>query len=1087
MLVVGFSTQSVAQLRKSKTKSTATSASTALDDLNVSALKFRAIGPANTSGRISDFAIDEDMPSTYYVAASSGGVWKTVNSGTTYTPIFDSQGSYSTGCITLDPSNKSTVWVGTGENNNQRSVAYGDGVYKSTDGGSSWMNMGLKNSEHISQIIVHPENSDIVWVAAVGPLWNSGGDRGVYMTTDGGQTWEATLTIDKHTGIADMIADPSNPDIIYAAAHQRARHVFTYIGGGPASSIYKSTDGGKTWKESATGLPDGDKGRIGLSISPANPTMIYAIVEAQDDKSGVYRSTNAGASWQKRGGHVTSGNYYQEIISDPLDAEVVFSMDTWMSKSSDGGKSFQRVGEITKHVDNHCIWINPKNTKHWLVGCDGGIYETWDAAATWDFKANLPLTQYYKVSVDNAEPFYNIYGGTQDNNSMGGPSRTSTVHGIRNSDWYITHGGDGFETQIDPDNPNIVYSQSQYGVLVRYDKKSGEEVGIQPKERKDEDGYRWNWDAPLQVSAHKSGRLYFAANKVFRSDDYGNSWEVISEDLTQQINRNELKIMDKVWGIETIAKNRSTSPYGTLVAFSESPLDDNLLVVGSDDGLIHVSTDGGGNWRKIANISGVPSNSYVNSVYCSKHDANVIFAAINHHKFGDFKPYLIKSINKGQTWSVISSNLPERGSVYSIEQDHVDEDLLFCGTEFGVFFSPNGGKGWKQLKAGVPTIAVRDVAIQARENDLVLGTFGRGFYVLDDYSTLRSIDQVKDDSKIFAIRPALQFEPSNPMGLKGKAFQGDSFYSGEDLGPVAIIDYYYAGDPKSLKDKRKEASKEKVGKDDPYPTYEDLVEERDEQMPQLIFTITDSGGDIVRKMTAPASKGVKRMQWDLRYASKSPINLNKPKFYNPYAGDDSGIMVKPGKYTIFMSEAIGGTVEPKGEPVTFEVKRLDNTIMPAQDTEAKVQFQKDITELSRKINGAGKMIGEVDSKLKHIKVAIEKIEVPNEVLYDDYYSISDDLKALRLALYGDNIKSKLDIDQPPSPASRIGWIEYEQGGSTADPTSTHQMSYKIAEEEFEPILTKLKTLVREDLEALEQKLEDADAPYTPGRAIKMID
>jgi len=698
----------------------------------------------------------------------------------------------------MDPSNKSTVWVGTGENNNQRSVAYGDGIYKSIDGGSSWKNMGLKNSEHISKIIVHPDNSDIVIVAAVGPLWKSGGERGVYVTTDGGETWKATLEIDKYTGIADMIADPSNPDIIYAAAHQRARHVFTYIGGGPASSIYKSVDGGMTWKESATGLPSGDKGRIGLSISPANPTMVYAIVEAQGGKSGVYRSTNAGASWSKRGGHVTSGNYYQEIISDPKDADVVFSMDTWLSKSSDGGQSFQRVGEITKHVDNHCV--------------------------------------------DNAEPFYNIYGGTQDNNSMGGPSRTSTAHGIRNSDWYITHGGDGFETQIDPDNPNIVYSQSQYGVLVRYDKQSGEEVGIQPKERKGENGYRWNWDAPLQVSAHKSGRLYFAANKVFKSDDYGNSWEVISEDLTQQINRNELKIMDKVWGIETIAKNRSTSPYGTLVAFSESPLDEGLLVVGSDDGLIHVSTDGGGNWNKSGTISGVPSNSYINAVYCSKHDANVIFAAVNHHKYGDFKPYLIKSTNKGQTWSLISNNLPERGSVYAIEQDHIDKDLLFCGTEFGVFFSPNGGREWKQLKAGVPTVAVRDLAIQARENDLVLGTFGRGFFVLDDYSTLRSVGSLGDDAQIFDIRPALQFEQSNPLGLSGKSFQGDSYYMGEDLGPVAIIDYYYGGEPKSLKDKRKEVSKDKVGKDDPYPTYDELVAERDERMPQLIFTITDSGG-----------------------------------------------------------------------------------------------------------------------------------------------------------------------------------------------------------------------------------------------------
>lgn len=1074
---------------KKKSKSQPISSSQPLDDLKISALKFREIGPALTSGRISDLAVDPDNPSTYYVAVSSGGVWKTVNAGTTFKPIFDSQASYSTGCVTLDHNNKNIVWVGSGENNNQRSVAYGDGVYKSMDGGNSWKNMGLKTSEHISKIIVHPDNSDIVWVAAVGPLWSNGGERGVYMTTDGGENWKAVLTIDQYTGIADMIIDPSNPDVLYAAAHQRARHVFTYIGGGPGSTIYKSTDGGLTWDKAANGLPGGDLGRIGLSVSPADPSKVYAILEAQDGKSGVYRTTDGGASWHKRGGHVTSGNYYQEIISDPVNPDVIYSMDTWMSKSTDGGKTFNRVGEITKHVDNHCVWVDPSNTQHWLVGCDGGIYETWDAAATWDYKANLPLTQFYKVAVDNDEPFYNIYGGTQDNNSMGGPSRTNTNHGIRNSDWYITHGGDGFESQVDPENPDIVYSQSQYGVLVRYDRKSGEEVGIQPKERKGEDGYRWNWDAPLQVSSHESGRLYFAANKVFRSDDYGNSWEVISDDLTQQINRNELRIMDKVWGIETIAKNRSTSPYGTIVALSESTLDKDLIVIGTDDGLIQVTTDGGANWRKVSNISGVPNNSYINAVYCSKHDENVIFAAVNHHKYGDFKPYLLKSTNQGQTWQSISSNLPDRGSVYSIEQDHVDSDLLFCGTEFGVFFSPNGGQRWRQLKSGVPTIAVRDIAIQERENDLVLGTFGRGFYVLDDYSVLRNLNggKMSDEAQLFAVRPSLQFEQANPLGLSGKSFQGDAFYTGEDLGPVALIDYYYPTKEESLKDRRTTASKDKTGRDDAYPTYDELVAESDESKPMLRFTFTDSDGDVVRKMTAPAKQGVNRLKWDMRYAPKGPISISKPKFYNPYAGKDEGIMVKPGEYTVTMEKIVGSEITQIADPVTFEVRRIDDYILPVTDSEAKLAFQQEVTELSRKIQGSGRMLGEIENKMKYIKVAIDRVETPNADLYKQYETIQSDIKDVRRALYGDNIKTRLDIDQIPTPSSRIGWINYEQGNSTADPTATHQMSLAIAEEEFGPILDALKKIVKEDLESLEQQLEDADAPYTPGRAIKMIE
>jgi photosystem II stability/assembly factor-like uncharacterized protein len=713
---------------------------TPLEELKLKNLKFRSVGPALTSGRISDIAVNPSDPFEYYVATSSGGVWKTKNAGTSFTPIFDGEGSYSIGCVTMDPNNSNVIWIGTGENNNQRSVAYGDGIYKSNDGGASWKHMGLKYSEHIGKIIVDPANSDIVFVAAIGPLWSKGGDRGVYKTIDGGNTWDKVLNIDEHTGVTDLIMDPRNSDVLYAAAFQRSRHVFTYLGGGPGSGMHKSTDGGKTWEKINKGLPKVDLGRIGLAISPADPEIIYAIVEAAQGKSGFYRSTNRGASWHKRGDYVTSGNYYQEIIADPIDKNTVYAMDTWMNVSHDGGKTFKNVGEDYKHVDNHSMWIDVDNNKHWIVGCDGGIYETFDAAKNWSFKDNLPVTQFYKVAVDNDFPFYNIYGGTQDNFSLGGPSRTITDHGIINSDWFITHGGDGFESQVDPQNPDIVYAQSQYGVLVRYDRKSGEEVGIQPKERKGENQYRWNWDAPLAVSKHQEGRIYFAANKLFRSDDRGNSWNVLGDDLTRQLNRNELKIMDRTWSVDAVAKNRSTSPYGTIVAFSESPVNANLLIVGTDDGLIQISEDGGSTWRKVENIQGVPQRSYVNSVYASRHDENLIYAAFNHHKYGDFKPYIFKSTNKGRSWENISSTLPERGSVYSIEEDHIEKDLIFCGTEFGVFFSPDMGGNWKQLKSGVPTIAVRDIAIQERENDLVLGTFGRGFYVLDDYSGLRSME-----------------------------------------------------------------------------------------------------------------------------------------------------------------------------------------------------------------------------------------------------------------------------------------------------------------------------------------------------------
>ena len=550
-----------------------------LDKLSISALKWRSIGPALTSGRISDLAINPNKPFEYYVAVASGGVWKTTNWGVDYKPIFDRQGSYSIGCVSIDPKNPNVVWVGTGENNNQRSVAYGDGVYKSVDGGASWKNMGLKSSEHIGNILIHPENSDIVYVSAYGPLWNKGGDRGIYKTIDGGKSWNKILFIDEHTGFNEIHMDPRNPDVLYATSHQRRRHVYTYVGGGPGSGIHKSVDGGNTWRKINKGLPGVEIGRIGMDISDANPEVIYAIVEASERKGGFYKSTNRGESWQKQSSKVTSGNYYQEIFADPVDVDVVYVMDTYMGVTNDGGKTFKYVDEKYKHVDNHAMWINPKNNSHWIVGCDGGIYETFDKGVKWDYKKNLPVTQFYKVSVDNSSPFYNVYGGTQDNYTLGGPSRVNNSHGISNQDWFVTHGGDGFETQVDPINPNIVYSQSQYGFLVRYDKLSGEEVGIKPIARKGELSYKWNWDAPLSVSNHVPGRLYFAANKVFKSDDYGNSWEVISEDLTRQINRNELKVYDRVLSIDAVEKNGSTSPYGTIVALSESPLDANLIAI----------------------------------------------------------------------------------------------------------------------------------------------------------------------------------------------------------------------------------------------------------------------------------------------------------------------------------------------------------------------------------------------------------------------------------------------------------------------------------------------------------------------------
>jgi photosystem II stability/assembly factor-like uncharacterized protein len=1071
-LLIGF-----VSLGQKKKKDQSTEPKTPLEQLAINGLKFRSVGPAITSGRISDFAINPDNPKEYYVATSSGGAWKTINGGTTYKPIFDGQGSYSIGVVTMDPNNPNVIWVGTGENNNQRSVAYGDGIYKSEDAGASWKHMGLKNSEHIGSIIVDPEDSDRIYVAAQGPLWRAGGDRGLYVSEDGGETWKATLTVDEHTGVNEVVMHPSNPKILYASTHQRRRHVFTYISGGPGSSVYRSTDKGQTWTEIKKGLPGVEMGRVGLAIAPSDPETVYAVVEAAQGKGGFYRTTNRGASWEKRSGYSSSGNYYQEIVVDPIDPNTVYAMNTWLQISKDAGKTFKVLGEDYKHVDNHCMWIDPTDTEHFLVGCDGGIYESYDGAATWHFKPNLPVTQFYKVALDNDEPFYNIYGGTQDNFSMGGPSRSISNNGIPNSDWYMTNGGDGFESQVDPSNPDIVYAQSQYGFLIRYDRKNGEGVGIKPQPGKDEKAYRWNWDAPLHISAHKPERIYFSANKVFRSDNRGNSWEVISDDLTQQINRNELEVMGKVWGIDAVMKNGSTSPYGTIVAFHESPLNENLLIAGTDDGLIQITTDGGQNWRKVSSFPGVPNRTYVNFVLASQHDEKVIYAAFNNHKNGDFKPYIYKSSDQGNTWQQLNNNLPERGSTYSIAEDHQSPDLLFVGTEYGVFFSPNQGMEWKQLKNGLPTIAIRDIAIQTREDDLVLASFGRGFYVLDDFSSLRSISsEMKKDAALFSVRDPWLYVESLPLGLPGKAFLGDSYYQGENLGPVAMFTYYIDDAPKSYKDLRQEM--EKKSDHNAYPSYQELKDERMEIAPYLIFTMTNSDGEIVRKITTKPSKGLNRITWDLRYGHDDPISLRAPSFYNPFAGKSEGPLVAPGNYTVSMSIYEKGNFTSLGEEVSFEVKALNMAVLAASDRDAKLDFQRKVTLLSGEVSAVQRRISELDNQLRHVEKAILLTETEQKTLFGEYEQILTDLINLKYELNYDPVAATLDIDQSPTIGNRMGLLAYEQLNTTSEPTQTHQAVYQIIKEEFEPYKKTFSEMLKR-FDALQDRLVEAGAPYTP--------
>ena len=1051
---------------------------------SIGGLKFRSIGPALTSGRIADLAVNPNHPQEYYLAVASGGVWKTTNSGTTYRPIFDGQGSYSIGCVTIDPSNEHIIWVGTGENNNQRSVAYGDGVYKSEDGGKSWKNMGLKESEHIGNIVVHPNNSQIVYVAAYGPLWKEGGERGLYKTTDGGKNWELSLEVDLHTGVNEIHMDPENSNILYATAHQRRRHVFTYVGGGPGSKIYKSIDGGSSWNEMKNGLPSSIMGRIGMCVSPADPDYIYALVEAEKDQKGLYKSINKGASWTKVNKYATSGNYYQEVVCDPLDKDKVFFMDTWLHHTEDGGNTVKATGEKSKHVDNHCMWIDPANTDHWIVGCDGGIYETWDHAANWQYKPNLPVTQFYKVAIDNEYPFYNVYGGTQDNNTLGGPSRTINNHGIMNSDWYITKGGDGFEAAVDPKDPNIVYSQSQYGWLARFDRISGEKVGIKPMNMPGEKALRWNWDAPLIISPHNNKRIYFAANKVFRSDDRGDNWKCISPDLSRQIDRNQLKVMGRVQSADAVMKNKSTTMYGNIVALDESPMQENLIYAGTDDGLIHVTENSGESWKKIDGVDGVPSNTYVNSLVTSSHIVNRVYAVFNNHKRGDFKPYVYVSNDNGNTWESISNNLPERGSVYDIAEDHIDPNLLFVGTEFGVFFTVDGGAEWKQIKAGLPTIAVRDLEIHQRENDLVLASFGRGFYILDDYSPLRNIKNTfTKKAAIFPIKDGLMFVDARPLGLRGKGSQGESHYTAKNPPLGAVITYYLNDTLKTRKELRqqKEAKLIKEDKDVPYPSIDELKKEDRESKPYILFTIYDNAGNEIRKMIEQPKLGVNRIVWDFRHTAKNSIKLNNSK-PGRYGEATAGPLALPGDYYVSMHKVVDGIASLLVDKTPFKCNWLEDHSTPVDNKEELIAFQIKVEKLRRAVDGAGMSYRELNKRIDFIEAAIKAY--PNMDLNKlvDLKKLNEDLDHVSIALYGDPSLSNRDIEQNEAIAGRVGIIIWNMWRSRSNITGTNRMLYETAGNEFTIVIEKM-NIIKGKIVELEKYLETNKVPYTPGRDI----
>ena len=868
----------------------------------------RELAPRNipgtfSSGRIADVAVDPGNRDIWYVATASGGLWKTTNHGTTFQPVFDDGESYSLGCVTVDPRNSDVVWLGTGENQAQRAIGWGDGVYKSTDAGKTWKNVGLRSSEHIAKILIDPRDSNVVFVAAQGPLFSPGGDRGLYETTDGGQSWKPILQISGDTGITDIDIDPRNPDVIYAAAYQRRRNTSVVVAGGPEAGIFKSTDGGNHWKQLHEGLPAVDLGRIALAVSPQKPDVVYALVmTARANKmSGYYRSDDAGEHWT-RGAfkEVQDPEYYGEIYADPFQFDRVYAMDVNVFVTEDGGKTIRSAfggggsREWGLHSDNHALVFDPTNQNHLLEGNDGGLYESYDHGRTWRHFNNIPVTQFYRVSVDNGLPFYNVYGGTQDNGSQGVPSRTNVAAGIRTSDWMNTGGGDGYQSRADQDDASIVYTCSQQINCVRLDLKTGLSNSINPRPGRgargttngqppagkiDDAKLRSRWDVPFIISPHRHTRLYIMGNRLLESDDSGASWREVSEDLTRDIDRDTIPVMGKVWGSDAVWKNAFTDEYGTGTALAESPLKEGLLFAGTDDGLVQISEDGSKTWRRVDQWQGVPDMTYVTDVHPSPIDVNTVFVTLNDFQRGNFKPYVMKSTDLGRTWSSIAGDLAGNDPVWTIVQDYIDPNLLFVGTEFGLSFTIDGGRHWVKFRDGMPPVPIRDLAIQKRESDLAAASFGRGFFVLDDYSPLRQLTP-----QVLASEGAL-FAP----GRKARLFEEIGYYraQGDNIGspnpPFGVLLSYYL---------------------------------RDEEAGRVVLQVADSRGRVVRQLDVSSKSGLHRTAWDLR---ESP-----PENQSARSGrGNRGNLVKPGTYTVTLGKLVEGNLAPIGQPRKVEVVPLE--------------------------------------------------------------------------------------------------------------------------------------------------------------------
>jgi photosystem II stability/assembly factor-like uncharacterized protein len=1031
-------------------------------------LHWREIGPAIMGGRIDDFAVNESNTHIVYVATASGGAWKTTNDGTTWEPLFDKQPVSSIGAIAVAPSDPSILWAGTGEANNRQSSSWGDGVYKSMDAGKTWTDMGLAETEHIGRIAIHPANPNIVYVAAEGRLWGPSKERGVYKTTDGGKTWTLSLSINEDTGVSDLAMDPQSPDTLYAAAYERRRTPFGFDGGGPGGAIYKTTDGGATWKKLTKGLPyadGGDVGRIGLAIYLRNPNIVYALV--QHAKGGIFRSEDKGESWTKMSDTNPRPSYYSQVRIDPNNDLRIWVLGAPVSYSEDGGKTFVTSRGFRIHGDYHAMWIDPADSNHMIAGTDGGIHWTWDGGRNWDYVNTIPLGQFYEIGLDMRTPWW-VCGGLQDNGSWCGPSSTPHFAGITNDDWFRVDGGDGFYAAIDPTDPTTVYTESQDGYVSRRDTHTTEARFIRPLFKEGDKPYRFQWNSPLIISSHDHNTIYYGGNFLFKSTDRGDTWTKLGGDLTTGVDRNQLPILGKVPNKDTLSRDDGVQAYPCITTIAESPLSPSVLWVGTDDGNLQLSRDGGQTWKNVADrVPGVPKGTYVSRVVASRSGEGAAFVTFDGHRGNDFNVYLFLTTDYGETWTSISHGLPANGGTLHVIREHPQNpNLLFAGTEFGAFVSFDRGADWLSLNTNLPTVPVDDIQIHPRDDDLVLGTHGRSIWVLDDISPLVHLDSkiLGSDLHLFDIRPAIEWRMYNNKGNTGS-----KWFAAHNPPYGALIQFYLKAAP---------PEKEPVK-----------------------ISILDTGGKVIREIHCSAGAaessaprrfgstpcepktGINRTNWDLRlspWAEPTPQQLRAMEA--GFGFGPRGPLVDPGRYTVKISagkEEAVQTVEVRDDP------RI--TVAPAARTARHDAVMK-LYDLGKTASADRTTIGGLKSSLaaameswkkpgapkipENIQKAAEALSKQVDELHANYFPPQQAMG---------NAGPPLTYTPPPLP-QRVGQLMSAIEEYTAAPTSQQMAELDTIARLVPEAHAAVHKLVEQDLANLNKLMNEAGIPYiTAGR------